>query len=66
MPASLMVAVLALSLSGCSAVLNQQHHRPLRMPQVCQDNLPVQVLQHQACLPDGFCGWSCLPDRWEV
>lgn len=56
-----MVLALVLALGGCRTL----PYRPFGLPRLCQDNQPVKVLQDPACLPDGFCGWSCLPDRWE-
>ena len=31
----------------------------------CADKLPVKVLIHPGCPPDGVCGYSCVPGRWE-
>lgn len=37
--------------------------RPARP--TCPDGLPVKILQDPACGPDGVCGYSCNPGRWE-
>lgn len=47
--------------TGCGA--RRWHHLYI-FPQ-CADGLPVEVLIDPACPPDGVCGYSCLPGRWE-
>jgi hypothetical protein len=48
------------ALSGCA--LRQR----LRVVPRCADGLPPEILVDVACPPDGICGYSCLPGRWEV
>lgn len=55
------VLVLVLSTSGCVTRRWHLHAFPR-----CSDKLPVKVLLHPACPPDGICGYSCLPDRWKT
>lgn len=32
----------------------------------CADGLPVRMLIDVACPPDGVCGFTCAPRRWEL
>ena len=34
-------------------------------PKRCADGLPAVVLQALTC-PNGFCGYTCAPGRWDV
>jgi hypothetical protein len=48
--------------TGCaSSPLKRLHVFPR-----CADGLPVEVLIDPACPPDGICGYSCLPGRWDL
>jgi len=39
----------------------------LRPPhEICPDGLPVKRLQHPACAPEGLCGYTCEPGRWDT
>ena len=52
------VTVLSLGVGSCVPLR-------LRVPVICADGLPPRVLQDPACRPDGMCGYSCLPGRWD-
>jgi hypothetical protein len=56
----LLVVVLVLT-PGCVVRRWHLHAFPR-----CADGLPVEVLVDVACPPDGICGYSCLPRRWDV
>ena len=52
--------VLLLILTSCARVPR------VRLPPMCADGLPPQVLTDIACPPDSICGYSCLPGRWKT
>jgi hypothetical protein len=54
------VCLLAFLVAGCAM------RRHLRVFPACADGLPVEILTDPACPPDGICGYSCLPGRWEL
>jgi hypothetical protein len=54
-----LAVLLALACSGCA--LRQRVHIFPR----CADGLPPRVFVDQACPPDGICGYTCAPDRWQ-
>src|SRR5262245_46674760 len=60
-PSPRVVAVVAAALILCSGC----RHR-LRVFPSCPDGLPPEILIDPACPPDGVCGYSCLPGRWEL
>jgi hypothetical protein len=64
MPRFLLVVLLVLLFVGCTTLRG----RALRCTAVprCVDGLPPRALVHVTCLPDGICGYSCVPDRWKV
>lgn len=53
------VLLLVIVISGCNAA------KRIHVFPKCPDGLPVKVLTDPRCPPDGICGYSCLPDRWE-
>lgn len=55
-----MLVVVALLATGCAL-----HGRRVRVFPRCADGLPPEILIDQACPPDGVCGYSCLPGRWQ-
>ena len=57
------VVLLLLLVPGCATFRG----RALRCTSVprCVDGLPPKALVHVTCLPDGICGYSCVPDRWK-
>ena len=57
----LLALVCLVVLSGC--VVRRWHLHAF--PQ-CADGLPVEILIDPACPPNGICGYSCLPGRWEL
>jgi len=54
----------ALLLASCGLAL---HHSATlgATPTRCADGLPAVVLQALTC-PNGYCGFSCQPGRWEA
>jgi len=36
-----------------------------RMLPKCGDGLPAKILIHPKCPPNGVCGYTCHPDRWD-
>lgn len=48
-----------LVLGGCATI-----RRVYLFPK-CADGLPPVILIDKACPPDGVCGVSCLPGRWD-
>jgi hypothetical protein len=56
-------ASLVLTTSGCSLAGDVRHELHLRSLH-CSDGLPVRLLQNPRC-PDGLCGYTCAPDRWD-
>jgi hypothetical protein len=54
------IVLLAMLSVGCS------HRFHLHLFPKCADGLPVEVLIDPACPPDGICGYSCLPGRWDL
>ena len=58
----LLVVVAALASTAC---LSNPYTVRLHVTAKCPDGLPVRLLIHPACPPDGVCGSSCLPDRWQ-
>ena len=54
--------VLALLTGSCCGPLRARLHLFPR----CADGLPVEVLLDPACPPDGICGYSCVPGRWDL
>ena len=54
----LVLVLLALSAASCT-----RYH--LRVIPGCADGLPPEIFTDPRCPPDGFCGYSCLPDRWK-
>ena len=54
------VVLALLCVSGCAL------HRRVHVFPRCADGLPVELLLDPACPPDGVCGYSCLPNRWEL
>jgi hypothetical protein len=35
-----------------------------RMLPKCGDGMPAKILTHPKCPPNGICGYTCHPDRW--
>jgi len=64
--AAVLVAVIA-GASSCAPLIREHLAAAVLRPAptACADGQPVQILIHQEC-PDGICGWSCLPHRWDV
>ena len=63
--AKVMVGVLfALLLAGCGLSLHHSASITANVPRLCQDGLPILVLQALTC-PNGFCGYTCDPHRWD-
>ena len=60
---SLLVVVVALASTAC---VPPRYGLRVHLVAKCADGLPVRVLIHPACPPDGICGSSCLPDRWDL
>jgi hypothetical protein len=56
--------LLVLLAFGCTSLRG----RVLRCTAVprCIDGLPPKALIDVTCLPDGICGYSCVPNRWKV
>jgi len=38
----------------------------LLVPVSCADGLPIRVIEDVACPPDGVCGFTCAPGRWDA
>ena len=56
--------VAALLLASCG--LSLSHSASLGTPPPrCADGLPAVLLQALTC-PNGLCGYSCVPGRWEA
>jgi hypothetical protein len=53
------VVVVVVVMSGCVV-----RHRIHVFPR-CADGLPVVILVDVGCPPDGVCGYTCRPGRWE-
>ena len=60
----LLLAAGLLAASACGIAL---HHSATfgDTPTRCADGLPARVLQALTC-PNGYCGFSCQPGRWEA
>jgi hypothetical protein len=58
---SLVVSLILLLLFGGCALRRRVHVFPR-----CADGLPPEILIDPACPPDGICGYSCLPGRWDL
>jgi hypothetical protein len=58
-------AALALTLaaSGCTRALLPAH--VILLVPKCPDGLPPRLEVDQACPPNGICGFSCHPSRWD-
>jgi hypothetical protein len=56
-------ALLPLVTVGCSLAGDVRHELHLRSL-LCTDGLPVRLLIDPRC-PDGICGYTCAPNRWE-
>jgi len=61
--AAVVLIVAALLLAACG--LSFSHTASLRATPKCADGLPALVLQALTC-PNGYCGFSCAPGRWEL
>jgi hypothetical protein len=61
-PLVLLVVVLLL-LTGCETWRARTVTRCGPVPR-CVDGLPPKALINVTCLPDGICGFSCVPGRW--
>ena len=57
----LLVMVVSVVDTGCAA----PKLLGLKVTPRCADGLPPLLLIHEACPPDGICGYSCVPGRWE-
>jgi len=57
----LVIVALMLLMTGCIPIRRWD----LRTFPRCADGLPVEILIDPGCPPDGVCGYSCLPGRWE-
>jgi len=57
------LALLGLACAASSCVAATFHLKP--MAPRCFDGLPPEILTDPRCPPDGICGYSCLPDRWD-
>jgi hypothetical protein len=55
------LAVILLALLTTSCVLVRD---PLPLRRICADGWPLRILQDRAC-PQGICGYTCAPDRWQ-
>jgi hypothetical protein len=58
----LVVLVVVFVASACA--LTTRRGRLIRMPR-CADGLPPLVLIDVACPPNGLCGYTCAPNRWQ-
>lgn len=56
----IVLACVLLVSSSCAVSIR----RLVIMPRRCADGLPPLILVDVACLPDGICGYSCVPGRW--
>lgn len=61
MSGAAMVLLLTLLAASCAPLWIL--HRP---PRRCADGLPPKVFHDPACPPDGVCGFTCAPLRWDV
>jgi hypothetical protein len=54
--------------TGCAAHSSMGINvgRPMPIQGVCSDGAPPRLLLHPSCAPEGVCGYSCLPGRWET
>ena len=57
----LLVMLVGVVETGCAA----PKLMGLKVTPRCADGLPPRLLIHEACPPDGICGYSCLPNRWK-
>ena len=48
--------VIVINLSACGK---------FRMLPKCGDGMPAKILTHPKCPPNGICGYTCHPDRWD-
>jgi len=59
-----LVLVLALGAGACGTRALLPTHIVILVPR-CPDGLPPRILVDQACPPNGICGFSCHPTRWD-
>jgi len=62
MPGRVIALLLLAALPGCA--LRKPFN--ITITPICADGLPVKLLIDQACPPDGVCGYTCAPNRWEA
>jgi len=63
-PGLALALCLAVAAGGCTRALLPAHVI-LLVPR-CPDGLPPRLEVDQACPPNGVCGFSCHPARWDA